>query len=76
MRRMLAAFAGVGLALTLATGSWPWGNLTLTAECAPDEATFAWRIDLPSENNFNIDWSFNTGFAAFLNGRFCLRRPT
>ena len=65
MRKMLAAFAGVALTLSLATAVLAWGNLTLTAECAPDEATFAWTIDLPSENNFKIDWSFDADFGTF-----------
>ena len=66
MKKLLAALAGVALTLSVATTVLAWGNLTLTAECKPDEATFAWKIDLPSENNFKVDWSFDAGFAAFM----------
>ena len=65
MRKLLAGSAGVVLALTLATGVLAWGNLTLTAECAADTATYAWTIDLPNENNFKVDWSFDADFATF-----------
>ena len=65
MRKLLATVAGVALALSLTTGALAWGNLTLNAECAADEATLAWTINLPTENNFMIDWSFDANFATF-----------
>jgi hypothetical protein len=66
MKKLLAALAGVALSLSLATSAFAWGNLTLTAECAPDQATFAWTINLPNENNFKVDWSFDSDFSTFM----------
>jgi hypothetical protein len=66
MKKLLAAGAGSVLALSLVTGVVAWGALTLSAECAADEATFAWTIDLPAgENNYKIEWSFEANFATF-----------
>lgn len=65
MKKLLATFVGAALALSLATGVLAWGALTLDAECAADQTTYAWTIDLPSgENNYRIDWSFAPDFSS------------
>ena len=65
MRRLLAIGAGLGLTLGLTTAAFAWDNITLNAECAPDRDSLAWSIDLPSEKNFKVDWSFDASFATF-----------
>jgi hypothetical protein len=49
----------------MATAAFAWGNITLSARCAPDTNTLAWTIDLPKEKNFKVDWSFDADFATF-----------
>jgi hypothetical protein len=65
-RRFLSGAAGVVLALGLAATTLAWANIAVSAECAPDEQTFAWTIQLPAgENNYELDWSFSADFSTF-----------
>ena len=71
MRRIWAAAAAAMLTLSLASVVAGWGEIGLTAECAPDENTLAWKITLPAgEDNYLIDWSFDASFATFTTADF------
>jgi len=66
MRKLLAASAGLVLALSVATGALAWGNLSVTTRCMPDQTHLAWTIHLPpGENNYKIDWTFASDFFQF-----------
>jgi hypothetical protein len=65
MRRLLAIGAGVALSCGLATAAFAWNDIGLSAACAPDADSLAWTIDLPSEKNFKVDWSWGADFATF-----------
>lgn len=62
MRRLLAPVAAVALLLATVGTALAWVKPTLTAECAPDATHYAWKINLHSEGNYNIDWSFFADF--------------
>lgn len=64
MRRLLAPVAGLALVLSMAGTALAWEEPTLTALCAPDANSYAWQIHLPTEDDYNIDWSFDS-FATF-----------
>jgi hypothetical protein len=65
VKRLLAPTAALALLLAMAGVALAWTAPALSAECAPDGSHFAWKIHLPSESNYNIDWSFDSGFATF-----------
>lgn len=50
--------------MSIAGTALAWEEPTLTALCAPDQNSYAWRINLHKEKDFNIDWSFDS-FATF-----------
>ncbi len=63
MRRLLAPLAAIGLTLAVAGTVLAWVQPILTSDCAPDANSYAWKINLHSEDNYSIDWSFDSGFA-------------
>ena len=50
--------------MSIAGTALAWEEPTLTALCAPDQNSYAWRITLHKEKDYNIDWSFDS-FATF-----------
>jgi hypothetical protein len=63
----LGGAAGAVLAVSLATVAFAWGNITLQAECAGDDQSLSWSIQLPAgEDNYQIDWSFSADFSTFV----------
>jgi len=64
VRRLLAPIAGLALVLSMAGTALAWEEPTLTALCAPDANSYAWTIHLATEDDYNIDWSFDN-FATF-----------
>ncbi len=65
MRKLLAPVAAVALVLSMAGTALGWEEPTLTALCAPDANSYAWKITLAAdEDDYNIDWSFDN-FATF-----------
>ncbi len=70
MRRLFAPIVASALVLATAGVVLAWVQPTLTAQCAPDENSYAWSIHLHSEGNYNIDWSFDSNFASFTTTNF------
>lgn len=63
MRKLLAPIAAMTLIAATAGIALAWQQPTLTANCAPDENSFAWTINLQgTEDNYKIDLSWD-GFA-------------
>lgn len=64
MRRLLPPVAAVALTLATVGTVLAWARPMLTAECAPDANSLAWKINLQGpEDNYSIDWSFDSAFA-------------
>lgn len=64
MRRLLAPLAAIALTLATVGSVLAWARPMLTAECAPDANSLAWKISLQGpEDNYSIDWSFDSAFA-------------
>lgn len=60
MRKLLAPIAAASLIAATAGIALAWSAPTLTANCAPDENTFAWTINLPGvEDNYKVDLSWD-----------------
>jgi uncharacterized repeat protein (TIGR01451 family) len=49
----------VALVLSMATIAFAWKDPMLTALCAPDENSYAWRIHLETESNYDIELSWD-----------------
>lgn len=64
MRKLLAPVAAAGLLLVMVTTVFAW-QATLTSDCAPDANSFAWKINLHEEPDYNIDFSFDSDFGTF-----------
>jgi hypothetical protein len=64
VRKLVAPVAAAGLLLAIVTTALGW-QATLTPDCAPDANTFAWKINLNEEPDYNIDFSFDSDFASF-----------
>jgi uncharacterized repeat protein (TIGR01451 family) len=65
VRKLLAPVAALALVFVAAGAALAWNPLTLTANCAPDDNSYAWTINLPAEDNSKVDWSFDSDFASF-----------
>lgn len=64
MRKLLAPVAAVALVLSMVGTVLAWAHPTLTADCAPDANSLAWKINLVGpEANYKVDWSFDASFA-------------
>ncbi len=70
MRKLLAPVIALGVALVTAGIVLAWSQPVLTAECAEDASHYEWKINLPTEADYNIDWSFDSGFATFTHHDF------
>jgi uncharacterized repeat protein (TIGR01451 family) len=64
VRKLLAPVAAAGLLLAMVTTVFGW-HATLTSDCAPNANTFAWKINLHTEANYKIDFSFDSDFETF-----------
>ncbi|MEO8252371.1 MAG: hypothetical protein ABI578_07845 [Chloroflexota bacterium] len=64
-KKLLAPVVALGLVLATAGIALAWAQPTLTARCAPDENSYAWTINLHTESNYRVDWSFQSTFAGF-----------
>lgn len=62
MRKLLAPIAAVTLVLAMAGTVLAWDDPDLASECAPDQDHYSWKITLPTENNYIIEWSFDEDF--------------
>jgi hypothetical protein len=65
VRKLFAPVAALALVLMTAGIVLAWVQPTLTAECAPDANNYAWKINLHTEDNYKIDWSFDSTFGTF-----------
>jgi uncharacterized repeat protein (TIGR01451 family) len=63
VRKLLAPVAAAGLLLVMVTTVFAW-QATLTSDCAPDANSFAWKINLQTEPNYNIEFSWHSDFTA------------
>ena len=60
MRKLLAPIVAITLIVATAGIALAWQAPTLTANCAPDDNTFAWTINLPGvEDNYKVDLSWD-----------------
>jgi hypothetical protein len=41
-----------------------WSDPDLQAGCAPDENSYAWSIWLPTESNYDMEFSWNSNFSS------------
>jgi hypothetical protein len=39
-----------------------WNAPTVTSLCAPNEDNFSFKVTLSTESNYNMEWSFDSGF--------------
>jgi hypothetical protein len=63
VRKLLGPVAAVALTLAMVGTVLAWAHPMLTAECAPDANSLAWKINLQGpEDNYSIDWSFDSAF--------------
>jgi hypothetical protein len=65
VKKLLAPLAALTLVLATAGLALAWVQPSLTPRCAPDENSYAWTINLHQEDNFSVDWSFESNFASF-----------
>jgi hypothetical protein len=71
VRKLLAPVAAVALALSMVGTVLAWAHPTLTADCAPDANSLAWKINLTGpEDNYKVDWSFDATFAGAMTTDF------
>jgi hypothetical protein len=60
VRRLhLALISSVIVILATAGSVLAWSNPDLQALCAEDENTYSWRIVLPTESNYDMQFSWN-----------------
>ena len=64
MRKLLAPAIAAAMVLVTAGIVLAWAKPILTAECAEDATHYEWKINLSTESNYLIDWSFNADFSA------------
>jgi hypothetical protein len=65
VRRLTIALSSTAvLILALAGTALGWVTPVLTANCAPDENTYAWSIHLNPEDNQNIEFSWASDFSS------------
>ncbi len=63
MRKLLAPAIAAAMILATAGIVLAWAKPILTAECAEDATHYEWKINLSTEDNYIIDWSFDSEFA-------------
>ena len=64
MRRLLPLISALILFLSAAGSVMAWSDPDLQAACAPDENSYAWSIWLPTESNYDMEFSWNSNFSS------------
>ena len=69
VRRLLAPLSALILILAAAGTVMAWSNPDLESACAPDADHYAWSILLPTEDNYNMEFSWAADFGTKWDGR-------
>jgi hypothetical protein len=67
MKRKVFVFLAVVLAITLMAlptlTARAWNAPIVASLCAPDESHFSFKVTVTAESDYNMEWSFDPGFA-------------
>ena len=63
MRRLLPLLSALILIVAAAGTTLAWSDPDLESECAPNENEFAWSIWLPTESNYDMEFSWSADFS-------------